>query len=257
MSRKGKDRISRLAAGLFWLLVWQIAAMAVSQEILLVSPLRVLARLGELMRTRAFFAAVGATLLRIMGGFVLAMCAGTLLAVLTARFAFCKVLFAPLLGIVKATPVASFILLALVWMHTGFVPVFISFLMVLPVVWSNVEQGILQTDPQLLEMARAYGFGGKKLLYYVYVPSILPYFRAALTTGLGMGWKSGVAAEVICLPKASMGRALYQAKLYLETPDLLAWTVMVVCLSMLIEWGLCKLMARLFRTHEGKGGQAT
>ena len=254
MSRKGKDRLGRVAAVLFWLLIWQLAAMAISQEILLVSPLRVLARLGALMQTGAFYQAVGATLLRIMGGFVLAVCVGTLLAVLTARFAFCKVLFAPLLGLVKATPVASFILLALVWMHTGFVPVFISFLMVLPVVWSNVEQGILQTDPRLLEMARAYGLGGKKQLRYIYVPSVLPYFRAALTTGLGMGWKSGVAAEVICLPKASMGRMLYQAKLYLETPDLLAWTVMVVCLSMLIEWGLCKLMARLFRMRGQEEG---
>ena len=256
MSRKSKDILGKLAAIFFWLLVWQIAAAAVSQEILLVSPLRVLARLGELVRTPTFFAAVGATLLRIMGGFVLAVCAGTLLAVLTARFAFCKVLFAPLLGIVKATPVASFILLALVWMHTGFVPVFISFLMVLPVVWSNVEQGILQTDPQLLEMARAYGFSGQKMLRYIYVPSVLPYFQAALSTGLGMGWKSGVAAEVICLPKASMGRALYQAKLYLETPDLLAWTVMVVCLSMLIEWGLGKLMALAFCTHGVQEGGA-
>ena len=141
----------------------------------------------------------------------------------------------PLLSTVKAVPVASFILLALLWMNTGAVPVFCSFVMVLPMVWSNVEQGIRQTDQALLEMARCYRFSRWKLLKLVYIPSVLPYFQAALASGIGMAWKSGVAAEVLCVPAAGLGRDLYYAKIYFETPDLFAVTVTVVVLSLCME----------------------
>ena len=115
------------------------------------------------------------------------------------------------------------------------VPVFSSFIMVLPMVWSNVEQGIRQTDQTLLEMARCYRFSRWKLLKLVYIPSVLPYFQATLASGIGMAWKSGVAAEVLCVPAAGLGRDLYYAKIYFETPDLFAVTVTVVVLSLCME----------------------
>ena len=131
--------------------------------------------------------------------------------VLTARFSLARALLAPVLHIVRAAPVASFIILALVWFRTDVLPLFIAFLMVVPVVWANVEKGIRAADPALLEMARVYRFGRLKTLLRVQLPSVMPYFLAACTTGLGFAWKSGIAAEVICRPgplyrKAIAGR---------------------------------------------------
>ncbi len=224
----------------------------------MVSPVRVLARMVELAQSNGFLAIMGTSLLRIMGGFFTAVLLGVLLGVATAKSTFLRRLFAPVRALIKATPVASFILLALVWMHTNTVPSFISFLMVLPTVWGSVEQGIFETDSSLLMMARAYGFSIQKRIRLVYIPSILPYFLSAFSTGLGLGFKSGIAAEVISLPKRSIGINMYYAKIYLETPDLLAWTVFLVALSILFEWGLLWAMGRLLmRRKPQKGTVAT
>lgn len=232
---KNKRALHTLLAVCFWLAVWQITAMAMQQEFLLASPLRVLQRLAALAGTAEFWLAVAVSIGRILMGFALAVVGGIIIAAATARWHLASVLMQPLLSTVKAVPVASFILLALLWMNTGAVPVFCSFVMVLPMVWSNVEQGIRQTDQALLEMARCYRFSRWKLLKLVYIPSVLPYFQAALSSGIGMAWKSGVAAEVLCVPAAGLGRDLYYAKIYFETPDLFAVTVTVVVLSLCME----------------------
>ena len=65
----------------------------------------------------------------------------------------------------------------------------------------------------------------------IYLPAVLPHFRSAASLGLGLCWKSGVAAEVIGIPGGSIGEKLYKAKVYLATPDLFAWTVAIVLLS--------------------------
>ena len=168
---KNKRALQTLLAVCFWLAVWQIAAMAMQQEFLLASPLRVLQRLVALAGTAEFWVAVAVSIGRILMGFVLAVVGGVIIAAATARWRLASVLMQPLLSTVKAVPVASFILLALLWLDTGAVPVFSSFIMVLPMVWSNVEQGIRQTDQALLEMARCYRFSRWKLLKLADIPS--------------------------------------------------------------------------------------
>lgn len=254
---KKRDRtappLRRIAVGagvtLFWLLVWEGVALLVGQELLIPTPLTVLKTLWRLIGTPLFWKAAGFSLLRVAGGFLAAVVAGCAAAVLTSRFSIARALLAPLLHIVRAAPVASFIILALVWFRTDVLPVFIAFLMVMPVVWANVEKGIHGIDPTLLEMAEVYRFGRLKTLLRIRLPSVMPYFLAACTTGLGFAWKSGIAAEVICRPVLSIGRQLQDAKIYLETPEVFAWTATVVTLSILLEKGLLQLAKRLGRRY--------
>ncbi len=228
----------------FWLLVWELGSRLIAHEILLPSPLTVAATLWRMGGTVAFWQAVASSLLRVVGGFAAAVLAGTLLAVLTTRYRVLDRLCAPLLHIVRAAPVASFIILAYFFLELNILPAFIAFLMVLPLVWANVSQGILRTDVQLLEMAAVYRFGRWKTLRYVRVPSVMPYFEAACTTGLGFAWKSGIAAEVICSPDNSVGEFLLNAKAYLEMPEVYAWTATVILLSVLMERGLLWVVHR-------------
>lgn len=250
---KSPSSLRRIAVGagvaLFWLLIWEGLALLVRQELLIPTPMTVLATLGRLIGTPLFWKAAGLSMLRVAGGFLAAVAAGSLTAVLTARFPLARALLAPLLHIVRAAPVASFIILALVWFRTDVLPVFIAFLMVMPLVWANVEKGIREIDRSLLEMAKVYRFGRLKTLTRVQIPSVMPYFLAACTTGLGFAWKSGIAAEVICRPALSIGRQLQDAKIYLETPEVFAWTATVVILSMLLEKGLRLLAGCLGRRY--------
>ena len=238
-------RIGRvLLPVLFWLGVWQLAAAAVGQELLLPGPAAVGRRLLELAAGAVFWQTALASLLRIFGGLLLGVALGALLAGLTAWVPLLDWVLTPAVKVVRATPVASFILLVYLWVERGRVPGLISALMVLPVVWGNVTRGIAETDPRLLELARAYGFGRGRTRRRIYIPSVLPYFASGCRTALGLAWKAGVAAEVLCQPQNAIGTQIYNTKYYLETPSLFAWTLVVIALSFLLEWAVGGLLRR-------------
>lgn len=225
----------RLGAVAIWLLLWQLASMAVGLPLLLPSPLAVLLRLGQLCTGADFWLTVASSLLRILLGFLLGVLFGTALAGLCWRFRLIDVLARPLLGVLKSTPVASFIILALVWVKTTWLATVISFIMVLPLIYANVREGIDSADRQLLEMAQVFRLSRRKTFRYCYLPAILPFFLSAVSSALGFAWKSGIAAEVLGRPARAIGSQIYDSKIYLETPDLFAWTLVVILLSVLLE----------------------
>lgn len=243
--------ISWLVPLAFWLGAWHVAAWLVAcsvegrgNELLLPYPATVLRALAAMVVTADFWQTVGASLARIFCGLAAGVAAGSVLAVVTALWNWMDRLLSPAIRVIRATPVASFILLVLLWTGRNAVPVIVSALMVLPVVWENLSRGIAATDEKLLELARAYRFSRWKQVKLVYLPSLKPYFTAALTNAVGLAWKSGVAAEVLCLPKMALGTGIYRSKLYLEIPELFAWTVTVVCLSLVLETLLGRLLSR-------------
>ena len=255
MNKRPAHNQIRLWAVAFWLLVWQIAAMALDAlypqgHLLLPSPLSALMRLGELALTAAFWQSVGQSFARIVGGFLLSCLAASLLAVPASRWKWVRELLSPLVATVKAVPVASFIILALVWLSSRSLALFISALMVFPPVYLNVLEGIRQTDRKLLEMAKVFHVPLWRQVRGIYIPAVLPYFRTAVSLGLGLCWKAGVAAEVIGLPTGSVGEQLYNAKVYYMTPDLFAWTAVIVVVSVVFE----KLFLRLVDAAVGKAG---
>ena len=227
--RRGLARIALALA--FWLVVWQIAASAIDQQILLATPGGTLARLGDLVVTTGFWGTVAHSLLRIGAGFVAATVVGTLAAALAETVALVDTLLTPLLAAIRSTPVVSFIILVLMWTGSGQLAFVISFLMVLPILYTNVLEGIRRRDRSLLEVAAVFGVPRLRRFAAMDIPSVLPFLVAGCKVGVGLAWKSGIAAEVIGLPQGSIGAQLYEAKIFLSSADLFAWTVVVVALS--------------------------
>ncbi len=219
----------------FWLLLWQIVYISVGEDILLPSPLFVFLRLGELCTEGSFWLSVATSLFRVVSGLLLGTVLGTGIAVLTAKSAVLKTLFAPALHVIKATPIASFIILAILWLSVENVPAFTAMLIVLPTLWASTEKGILSVDPKLIEMGSAFGLGKTQIFTRITLPAVKPFFLGALNSAVGMAWKAGIAAEVICPYRDSIGTALHDSKLYFETADTFAWTAAVVLLSVFIE----------------------
>ena len=224
-----------LLPAVFWLAVWWLLALIVGKELLIPSPPLVVRTLLDLVVTGAFWRYTALTLLRITLGLLLGIMLGTLTALLTNRFSLLHALLAPAVRVVRATPVASFIILVLLWVANGRVPVVISALVVLPVIWESTAAGLESVDRNLLEFARAYRLTRLDTWRRIVIPSMLPQLAAAVCTAIGLAWKSGVAAEVLCLPKAAVGTQVYFSKLYLDTPALFAWTLVVVALSLTVE----------------------
>ncbi|MBR4434582.1 MAG: ABC transporter permease subunit [Clostridia bacterium] len=240
-----KKTLKAILVAAFWLAVWQTAAYFVGSELLLPTPFSVIKTLFKLIGTHKFRISAANTLIRVVAGFTLGLFAGTLLGCLTAASKLLALLLSPLRSIIKATPVTSFIVLLLLYLSPVITPVAVSVLMVIPIAWTNVAKGITETDADLLEMAKVFRLGRLKTVRSIYIPSVLPHFLTAATTGFGFAWKSCVAAEVIAMSKLSIGIGLYESKLYLETPELFAWTAAIIIISMLLEAVLVKLIERL------------
>lgn len=247
MNRQQPPKVNGLPALIFWTAVWYLASQTMNNPLLLPGPLQVLRCFGSLAVTAAFWQTAAVSIGRILLGVMTAVVLGTVLAVLTSKSRLLNALIAPALTAMQATPVASFTILVLIWVNRDYVPVLICAMMGLPIVWSSVSGGIRATHPQLLEMAKVYRLSKGITLRRIWVPSVMPFFRMACSSALGLGWKAGIAAEVLTVPKRSIGRMISDSKLYLLTEELFAWTLTVIVLSLLLQ----RIMLRLLQGRDG------
>ena len=224
-----------VAALLFWILVWYFVAEKIDLPLVLPSPKTVFPKLLLLLGSAEFYPILFTSFWHITVGFLAGIALGFLLGFAAYYLSSFRALISPLMAIIRATPVASFILVVLFWMEKETVPTFISLLMVLPIVWQNTILGLEKRDPSLSEMAKVYSLGRVKTFIRIDLPQVFGFVISAGKTGLGLAWKAGVAAEVLALPKASVGYMIYNAKMYLEMEELYAWTVAIILFSVLFE----------------------
>ena len=230
----------------FWLIVWQLAAMAANRTLLLPlpTPAETLAALAAMGRTAGFWRSLGLSLLRIGAGFALAAAVGTLCAAAAHRWRVFRWLATPLLGVIRAIPVAVFTIVVFLWVSRTYIPSVIVFLTVLPIVWSNVATGLDHADRGLEEMARVFGMGRWEVLRHITLPQVRPYAAAAIATGLGFAWKSGIAAEVICRTQGSLGDLLWSGKAGVSYDEVFALTVVIVACSALLQGAAAHLTGK-------------
>lgn len=249
-SPKMKNRAYRLLAILFWLVVWQFAAIAVGHEFLLASPLHVLNSLARLLLKGQTYQAALTSTLRILLGFLASLVAALLLAAGAHKSVLVKELAAPLVSAARSVPVASFVILAIILVSTRWLSTLIAFVIGFPVIYLNLLEGIKNRDPKLGQMATVFRVPFFRRLFYINLPQMMPYLRAGAVTALGLCFKSGIAAEVIGIPNGTIGEALYRVKVNYYTADLFAWTIIIVALSLLMSALVKRLLDMGFRRLE-------
>jgi NitT/TauT family transport system permease protein len=220
---------------LFWISIWGILALIINREIYLPSPYSTLRALSNLMFLQDTYITILFSSYRTLLGFLISCLFGIILGYFCGINKFMYDLFNPLVSIMRTIPVMSIIIIALMWFKDTNVPIFVSFLMCFPIVWTNTVMGIKSTDIKLLEMCKLYNIKKTRIIKSIYAHSALPYIKAGTISALGIAWKVTSAAEVLSLPKYSIGRFLYDSKVYLEIPNLFAWTIIIVALSILFE----------------------
>lgn len=230
-----KNRLYTIASILALLLVWKLLAVLWHQEIILPSPEVTLLKLWGVLASPDFWPSVGATVMRGLLGFLISCAAGIVLGFAAGFSAAIYWLLQPWVTVVRTTPVMSIVILAIIWFRSDIVPVFVTFLMIFPIIYGNVVAGIKNTDRQLLEMARIYRVKSSRIIFEVYLPSILPYLLAGATSAMGMTWKVIIAAEILSQPLYAVGTNLMIAKIDLETAQVMAWTVVMIVISFLFE----------------------
>jgi len=227
-------------AAVFWISLWYIAAFAIGSELFLPYPHSTLLAFYSLLGQGEFWKSVGNSLVTILTGCLMGCVIGTLLAAVSARFSLGRAVVSPMIALLRATPVASFIILVYVIVRKISLPITtVSFLivviMVIPILYNNLYVGFTSLDRSLYEVARVFRFSLKKKITILWYPQIRPYLFAGVTNALGYAWKAGVAAEVICNLQNTIGKNLADAKYNLEMDVLFGWTMTVVLMSLFFE----------------------
>ena len=249
-SINSKRKIFVITSIIAWPLLWYLISLKLDNPLLLPSPIEVAKRIAVLFSTVDFWRISAMSLLRITEGFLCGVISGVSLAVLSYKINCIRYFASPVISVLRATPVASFIIL--VWSFTGSdtLPTFISAIMVLPVIYINLLTGFDSIGNELKEVARVFDLSLSKKAKALYIPETLPFFASAVNSSLGLAWKAGIAAEVLSYTALSIGRELYRAKSTLEVTDLFAWTIWIIVISMLLEYLAKKLLHPLSRRKQ-------
>lgn len=250
-----KKIIKAICIATFWILIWEVASRVVSRnnqllKLILPSPFTVFKKWFEIAFTKEFLKSEFLTLSRIFTGYALGVISGVLLGILTHISNIICSLVSPILKIIRAIPVVAIIILLYLFFDSSALPVIIVTLMVVPLIWQTVLDGLNNTDKSLIEMGTVFSLSKSKMLFGIKIPQITPTLITSCTNALGLAWKSGVAAEVICLPKISLGTVLWQSKGNVNYDEVYAITLTVVVLSIIIEF-LLKYLCKKYVLKNG------
>lgn len=244
---KEKKRIRKWIIILFWLVLWEIMSVVINSPLLFAGPLTTFLRFCKDVVGINFWLTVGLSILRILVGFFLGIFMGCFLGMLSYRWNFLKELMAPMMHFFKAVPIASFVVMLLIWWGSDFLSTASCFLVVLPIGYVNFLEGLHHTDRKLLEMADVFHMPVKNRVFYIYRPALFPFMEGCLKTALGMGIKSGIAAEVIGISNFSIGGEMYLSKIYLDTAGVFSWTAVVILISVILEKVVLMSLSRFCR----------
>lgn len=233
------------------IIIWKISALIVGAEVILPAPETVIKSLLTIITEKEFLKRISYTLFRGILGFLISFALGLIVGILAGIFNTFQRIVAPGISIIRSTPVMAIILLALIWFNVNYVPIFVAFLMGFPIICGNMIEGITTVDKNLIEMAKAYNIPIKKQIFHIYIPSVVPFIIASASLSLGVIWKVVVAAEVLSQPKWGVGTSLNEAKAFLITEEVFAWTIIAILLSALSEFIFNKISKNVIGKRYG------
>lgn len=235
-----------MASVFMMLVIWKLVSVSFGSDFILPSPEKTLRSVLSIIGDVGFLNVAGATILRGVAGFAIACLLGIGAGIAAGLSSWFNAFMAPVVVTVRSTPVVAFILLALIWLDSDSVPVFIAVLTMFPIVYSNVVEGIRSVDEKLIEMADFYKVSKRRVVRAVYIPAIAPFMVSGISTAVGIGWRAIIVGEVLSQPKYGIGTDMHAAQIYLKVDLLIAWTVLAVLLSWLFErlirWGESKIV---------------
>ena len=235
----------------FWLLVWELVSVLIENPILIAGPYETVKALIEMMGEKDFWLSIKNSFLNITGGILIGCVSGVLLACLSGKFSMVSEVLSPFVKVIKSIPVVSFVVIILLWCGNTRLSLIISALITFPIFYLSILEGIKGTDKKALEMAAVFRMKPLYRVKYIYMPSLRPAVFSALSLAVGMGWRSGAAAEVIGQPLLTMGNGLYRSKIFLATDRLFAWTFMIILVSVISE-KLFRLLAGLLYGNKNR-----
>ena len=251
VNNKSNHKYIGLLSTLGLLLLWKVISININADIILPPPEDVLVRLIKISQSRNFWQSILKTTSRTLYGFTLSFVLGFITGIACGSSKRVSAALSPIISVIRAVPVMSVILIAMIWFRTDMVPVFVCFLMIFPIITANVTQGISEVDKSLIEMASAFKLSKINILFHITLPSTIPFVLAGVRAAVGVSWKSVIAAEVLSQPVKAIGTGIQFSQMNLETAEVIAWTVVAVILSKVSEFAVEMLIkSRKWRSYK-------
>ena len=243
-----------------WLMIWFAVSHLVGSSVILPSPRSTILALIKLVGTSDFYLNVLWTVIRTVLGIVLSFGLGAGCAVLAKRSSMFREFLRLPVSFFKSIPVMAIVIYVILVVKSNWVAVIVCFLMCFPIAYTNILNGLEAMDRELIELGRTLGLSGRQMIRYIMRPALDSEIKTALGLIASMSWKVVVASEVLAIPKFSIGYQMLNSKYYLETPDLFAYMIVLIVLSLLMEKLVSCLTAlkpeRLGRTVEKDAADA-
>ena len=234
-NKEPKEPLYTLLSVIVLIILWNISANIVDREILIPSPASTLGELIRIISSPNFTTSLINTLKRALIGFVFALGTGVSLGMMGGFSKTMYYLLRPIILINKAVPTMAMILLALIWLQSEKAPILVGFVVIFPVIYESVVQGIRNVDIKLVEMMDIYNIGVIDKFKDLYIPSISSYLYGAMSAAMGLNLKIIIAAEVLSQPRISMGTNFQIERASLNTAGVFAWSLITIVLAAMLE----------------------
>jgi NitT/TauT family transport system permease protein len=224
-----------------WMLLsWRYGAYV------LPSPLAVLAGFVEVVRSGEVWTHTGASLYRIAVGFGGAVAVSLVVGLAAFVSPVARGIVHDFLAILNATSVFVWIVIAIIWFGLShWAPIFTTFMITLPVVASNLVEGVESVDRRLLEMGDVYRLGGGEKFVAIVVPATVPYLIAGMKVGFGLALKVSVVAEIFGVT-SGIGYIMNYSREILATQMVFVWALVMILVMMATDRMVFDALSRRF-----------
>lgn len=230
-----KQIIYILLGIIIFILLWCFISIKINSEIIFPNIFTIIKKLGDIILEKSFYKDLMYSIVRVFVAFILSFLYAFLFGVLSGIFLSLRYILMPIINFIRTIPTIPLILVAVIWFDNNTVPIFVSMLVIFPIIYDAITNGIINVDKNLIEMSLSYNVSLKNQIISLYIPSIKPYVLTALSQSMGITWKSILAAEILALPSFGIGSRLYESHLYLDTVSLFAYSLIAVIFNAIFE----------------------
>ena len=237
---KNKKIIYLISGIIIFIAAWYLIAIKINSEIVFPNITDILKKFIEIISEKSFYKDLLSSLLRVFITFILSFLLAFILGILSGISMPIRYILIPIINFIRTIPTIPLILVAIIWFNNNTVPIFVSMLVIFPIMYDSITNGIINVDKKLIEMSLSYNVSFKTQILNLYIPYIKPYILTAASQSMGITWKSILAAEILALPALGIGTKLYESHLYLDSVGLFAY-----CLIAIIFNGIFEIIIRL------------
>ena len=232
---KNKNIIYFILGIIIFILLWFFISLKINSEIVFPNILTIIKKLIEIILEKSFYKDLFLSLIRVFITFILSFLLAIIFGILSGIFLYIRYMLMPIINFIRTIPTIPLILVAIIWFDNNTVPIFVSMLVIFPIMYDAVVNGIINVDKNLIDMSLSYNVSLKTQIISLYIPSIKPYILTAISQSMGITWKSILAAEILALPSLGIGSKLYESHLYLDTVSLFAYCLIAVIFNGIFE----------------------